>query len=44
VGHFTQLAWRDTREVGCARATSVREDILVCRYTQAGNYIGQQPF
>lgn len=44
VGHFTQLAWRDTREVGCARAASVREDILVCRYTKAGNWIGLQPF
>ena len=44
VGHFTQVAWRDSREVGCAVATSNREDILVCRYTQAGNYIGEHPF
>lgn len=44
VGHFTQLAWRDTREVGCATARNAREDILVCRYAQAGNYAGQQPF
>ena len=44
VGHFTQVAWRDTRQVGCAVAASGREDILVCRYAQAGNYIGEQPF
>jgi hypothetical protein len=44
VGHFTQLAWRDTRQVGCAKARSAREDILVCRYAQAGNWIGEQPF
>jgi hypothetical protein len=44
VGHFTQLAWRDTREVGCAHAASAREDILVCRYSSAGNWVGQQPF
>ena len=44
VGHFTQVAWRDTGQVGCAVAASVREDILVCRYSQAGNYIGEQPF
>ncbi|MGZ3274899.1 MAG: CAP family protein [Caulobacteraceae bacterium] len=44
VGHFTQVAWRDSREVGCAVARSDREDILVCRYTQAGNYVGEQPF
>jgi len=44
VGHFTQVAWRDTRQVGCGVATSHREDILVCRYAQAGNWIGEQPF
>ncbi len=44
VGHFTQVAWRDSRQVGCAVAASGREDILVCRYSQAGNYIGEQPF
>lgn len=44
VGHYTQLVWRDTREVGCALATSAREDILVCRYADAGNYRGERPF
>lgn len=44
VGHYTQLMWRDTHEVGCAVATGAREDVLVCRYSSAGNYIGQKPF
>jgi hypothetical protein len=44
VGHYTQMVWRETREVGCVRARSRHEDILVCRYAQAGNYIGEQPF
>lgn len=44
VGHYTQLMWRATLQVGCARATSHREDILVCRYAEAGNYIGERPF
>jgi uncharacterized protein YkwD len=44
VGHYTQLVWRDTGEVGCALATSQREDILVCRYSAAGNYRGERPF
>jgi hypothetical protein len=42
VGHYTQLIWRETGEVGCAKAASAREDILVCRYAQAGNWIGEK--
>lgn len=44
VGHFTQVAWRDTTEVGCALAENADLDILVCRYAQAGNYVGQRPY
>lgn len=44
VGHYTQLVWRATGEVGCAKAMGRREEILVCRYAQAGNYIGERPF
>jgi hypothetical protein len=43
VGHYTQMIWRATTEVGCAEATSADEDILVCRYTEAGNYRGERP-
>lgn len=44
VGHYTQLVWRATTEVGCAEASDAREDILVCRYAEAGNYRGERPF
>lgn len=44
VGHYTQLVWRQTRQVGCAMATGIREDVLVCRYSEAGNFIGETPF
>ena len=44
VGHYTQIVWRDTREVGCAVASDGREDFLVCRYWPSGNWMGQVPF
>jgi len=44
IGHYTQVIWRATREVGCAEAASASEDILVCRYAEAGNYRGEQPY
>ncbi|WP_225206432.1 CAP domain-containing protein [Novosphingobium huizhouense] len=43
VGHYTQLIWRDTGQVGCALAHGAAEDVLVCRYSSAGNYIGESP-
>ena len=44
VGHYTQLIWRDTTEVGCGLATANGYDVLVCRYTPPGNYQGEAPF
>ncbi|MBS0504548.1 MAG: SCP-like extracellular [Proteobacteria bacterium] len=41
VGHYTQVIWRETRKIGCAVARGVREDILVCRYAQGGNVVGE---
>lgn len=44
VGHYTQVVWRGTREVGCAVARGEGHDYLVCRYWPAGNWMGQTPY
>lgn len=44
VGHYSQIVWRDTREVGCAVERGKALDVLVCRYHPAGNVIGQAPY
>jgi uncharacterized protein YkwD len=40
VGHYTQIIWPETREVGCATAVNRRHEVLVCRYWPAGNVMG----
>lgn len=42
VGHYTQMVWPGTREVGCAMARGENYDFLVCRYYPSGNRMGQQ--
>lgn len=44
VGHYTQLMWHDTREVGCTIVSNARRDFLVCRYWPAGNTVGKPVF
>jgi len=43
VSHYTQLIWSRTGSVGCALEKGRVEDVLVCRYSQAGNVLGQRP-
>lgn len=42
VGHYTQIIWPATREVGCALAHTVTDEVLVCRYWPAGNIWGER--
>lgn len=42
VGHYTQIIWPETREVGCAIARTRTDEVLVCRYWPAGNIWGQR--
>lgn len=40
VGHYTQIIWPETEEVGCATALNASHEVLVCRYWPAGNVMG----
>jgi cysteine-rich secretory family protein len=49
VGHYTAMVWRDTKQVGCAMATSSsgkypNSDYLVCRYNPSGNQFNHAPY
>jgi len=44
VGHYTQVMWRATGQIGCAVVASADDDVLVCRYAEPGNVDGERPF
>jgi pathogenesis-related protein 1 len=53
-GHYTQLVWRNTTHVGCAKRTCTKNspfgkdfptwDFWVCNYSPPGNVMGQKPY
>ncbi|XVF22377.1 hypothetical protein REPUB_Repub12eG0167300 [Reevesia pubescens] len=44
-GHYTQIVWRDTIKVGCARSKCKNGGIIViCSYDPPGNYANENPF
>ena len=40
-GHFTQLVWLSSTQLGCGIATCGGLDVWVCNYDPPGNYEGQ---
>jgi glioma pathogenesis-related protein 2 len=40
-GHFTQLVWRGSKQLGCGAAMCGGDVYWVCRYSPAGNYDGE---
>ena len=43
-GHYTQMVWKDTRQIGCAKAECRGNVIVVCNYDPPGNVLGQKPY
>jgi len=44
VGHYTQIIWANTHQVGCAMATNAHDDFLVCRYLEPGNWDDERTY
>jgi uncharacterized protein YkwD len=44
VGHYTQIIWKNTTEVGCAKSSGGGYDYFVCRYSPPGNYLRQKAY
>jgi pathogenesis-related protein 1 len=40
-GHFTQVVWRGTRQVGCGMSQCNGLDVWICQYSPPGNVEGQ---
>ncbi|KMT00995.1 hypothetical protein BVRB_9g222560 [Beta vulgaris subsp. vulgaris] len=44
-GHYTQVVWRNSVRLGCARVQCDNGGVFVtCNYDPPGNYIGQKPY
>jgi uncharacterized protein YkwD len=43
-GHYTQIVWRDTKEVGCAVARGGGREVWACDYVPPGNWVGKRPY
>ena len=44
-GHYTQMVWRDSTEVGCGMTICPnKEQLWVCNYNPRGNWVGEKPY
>ena len=43
-GHYTQMAWKNTSQIGCAKAECRGNVIVVCNYDPPGNVLGQKAY
>lgn len=43
-GHYTQIVWKDTRELGGGKVSYDGKEVWICNYNPRGNYLGQRPY
>jgi pathogenesis-related protein 1 len=44
-GHYTQIVWEESIEVGCARAVCTdKSQVWLCIYSPPGNVVGERPY
>jgi uncharacterized protein YkwD len=43
-GHYTQIVWENTKQIGCAKIECEGNIIVVCNYNPPGNVLGQKPY
>ncbi len=43
-GHYTQMVWRNTTQVGMGQATCNGAIVIVAEYDPAGNYMGEKAY
>jgi len=43
-GHYTQIVWKNTKLIGCAKIECKGNIIVVCNYDPPGNVLGQKPY
>ncbi|KAK9070685.1 hypothetical protein SSX86_011087 [Deinandra increscens subsp. villosa] len=45
-GHYTQVVWRNSDQLGCARVQCTNNGwwFVICSYYPPGNYVGQSPY
>ncbi|KAF7843077.1 pathogenesis-related protein 1-like [Senna tora] len=44
-GHYTQVVWRSSTKLGCAKVKCNNgATFITCNYSPPGNYVGQKPY
>ena len=43
-GHYTQMVWKKSTQIGCAKIECGGQIIIICNYNPPGNLMGEKPY